>query len=102
MQQKLIKTRKIDGEEYKFILELPSTNGEKGCLGLEIDPTIFVITPENSFGYTDIARFYKYKFTGVIGCSTQERYLQKWIKKELVKTYTSLAKKYHIKPSVIF
>ena len=60
MKTTIFKTRKLDGGTYKFNLHMPSYDGEKGVLGVEITPYITVTTPENSFGYTDTF-FYSHK-----------------------------------------
>ena len=51
MEKELIQTRKHFGEEYKFYYIHPSYEGEVGILGMEIEPYIEVVTPENCFGY---------------------------------------------------
>lgn len=60
MKTTIFKTRKLGGGTYKFNLHMPSYDGEKGVLGVEITPYITVTTPENSFGYTDTF-FYSHK-----------------------------------------
>lgn len=90
MRSELIKTRKINGETYNFILHTPDYFGETGCLAIELQPYIKVITPENCFGYPD----YLYYDNTSDKLYTSERYLQPWIKKELLKTYKTLANKY--------
>lgn len=53
MKKTILKTRKFNKETYTFILNEPSYEGEVGCLGMEVDPYISVLTPENCFGYSD-------------------------------------------------
>lgn len=53
MKTTYIATRKHRGEEYKFFLHTPETEGEKGICGIEIEPYISVETPENGFSYPD-------------------------------------------------
>ena len=53
MKEIKIEKRKIYGESYEFILNLPSFKGEKGVCGIEITPYIVCITPENGLGYND-------------------------------------------------
>ena len=53
MKTTVFKTRKFDGETYTFYLHTPEFKGEKGCIGIELQPYITVETPENCFGYTD-------------------------------------------------
>lgn len=51
MKRELMQTRRHNGEEYKFYYISPSYKGEKGILGVEIDPYIEVETPSNWCGY---------------------------------------------------
>ena len=53
MKKTIVKTRKFEGEKYTFILCTPEYEGEKGVLGIELQPYIYVETPENCFGYID-------------------------------------------------
>lgn len=53
MKTTYIATRKHRGEEYKFYLHTPETEGEKGICGIEIEPFISVETPDNGLGYPD-------------------------------------------------
>lgn len=53
MKKTIVKTRKFEGGKYTFILCTPEYEGEKGVLGIELQPYIYVETPENCFGYID-------------------------------------------------
>lgn len=80
MNTQLVMTRKFNKEEYKIFLNTPSYPGEKGILGIELDPYVEVETPENCFGYHDYVHF------SHEDCShghTMWRYLQPWIIKKL-------------------
>ena len=90
MTKELVKIRKIDNGAYNFYLHKPSYKGEKGICGIEIAPYITIETPENIFGYSDTL-LYDDK-SGVL--YTLHRYLPKWIKKQLLKTYLILSAKY--------
>lgn len=90
MTKELIKTRKIDNGLYNFFLNKPSYLGETGCCGIEIEPYITIETPENCFGYNDTLLYDNRN--GVL--YTLHRYLPKWIKNQLLKTYLILSKKY--------
>ena len=54
MKTTLVCTKKYNKEEYKFFLNEPEYEGEKGILGMEIKPYVSVTTPENDFGYSDM------------------------------------------------
>ena len=88
MIKKLIKKRRFKGEEYLFYLNAPEYEGEKGCLGIEIEPYISVQTPENAFGYTDTVLF---NTNG--SAYTLYRYLPRWILKECEKVHEQIMKK---------
>lgn len=77
MKKTLLKTRKFNGEEYKFFLNEPEFTGEKGICGIEIIPYIEIETPKNCFGYNDTVLFNN----GIP--YTLNRYLQPWILKQL-------------------
>lgn len=66
-------------EEYKFFLNTPEYEGEKGLCGIEIKPYVSVETPENAFGYTDTVLM----DTNTKTVYTLHRYLQPWIKKKI-------------------
>lgn len=95
MKKTEIKTRKLEGEIYTFILNEPEFKGEKGVLNIEIDPYIHVITPANCFGCYDFILFNKNR-NGEIYAVSQYRNHPNWILKQLTKTYKILAKKYGI------
>ena len=72
-------TRSYNKEEYIFYKLVPEYAGEKGILGIEVEPYIKVITPENGLGYTD---------TVLLDSSSKKaytlnRYLPKWILKKI-------------------
>lgn len=90
MTNKIIKVRRIQKENYTFILHLPDYIGEVGILGLEVNPYISIQTPENCFGYNDTV-LYDIPSKQLY---TLNRHLQPWIKKELLKTYKILEEKY--------
>jgi len=79
MKTTLIYTRKYNKEEYKFYLNEPDYVGEKGILGIEIQPYISVTTPENCFGYSDTV------LMGNDKAYTLYRYLAPWILKKIEK-----------------
>ncbi len=79
MTTTLICTRKYNKEEYKFYLNEPEYEGEKGVCGIEIEPYVSVETPKNSFGYTDIVLLSHDK------AYTQQRYIPFWILKKIEK-----------------
>jgi hypothetical protein len=80
MLKTLVKTRKFNKETYKVYLVQPSYEGEKGYLDMEIEPYVFVETPENCLGYSDTVLFDS-KGHG----HTSYRYIQPWIVRELEK-----------------
>lgn len=73
MKTTLVCTRRYNKEDYKFFLNEPEYVGEKGILGVEIEPYITVETPENAFGYTDTIMMRQ----GVV--YSLNRYFPKWI-----------------------
>lgn len=78
-------TRKYNGEPFMFYLNEASYKGEKGCLGIEIEPYITVIAPCNAFGYTDTIL--------LDSCGhaySCERFFPKWILKKIEKKMTEL------------
>lgn len=93
MKTTLIKTRKINNEEYNFFLNSPDYTGEVGVLGIELTPYISVKTPVNCFGYDDTILL-NTDYTGVKKAYTLHRYLTPWILKTIEKTMILLEKKY--------
>lgn len=87
MKTTIFKTRKFDGETYKFNLHMPSYDGEKGVLGVEITPYITVTTPENSFGYTDTFFYSHKKNSGYYSW----RYHPRWITKKIIEVCRKFA-----------
>lgn len=79
MLKKHLFTRKHGGEEYKININLPQYAGEKGILGIEVDPYISIETPENCLGYSDTVLFNRKDGKAY----TLNRYLQPYILKAL-------------------
>lgn len=77
MKTTLVCTKKYDKQEYKFFLCEPEYVGEKGVLNMELEPYIWVETPANAFGYTDVVLLYRGR------AYTLERYLPLWILKKI-------------------
>ena len=74
MEKTLLFTRKFKGETYNFYM-----NKGVGCFGMYSE-YVSVETPKNDFGYTDTILFNQGK------PYTLNRYLPKWILKEIVDT----------------
>lgn len=80
MKSITIAQRKINKETYTFILNVPEYKGEKGVLGIELEPYIIVETPENSFEYSDTF-FYNYEQNNG---HFAYRYHPEWIKRKII------------------
>lgn len=79
MKKTKLFTRRYNKEEYTFYKLVPEYADEKGILGIEEEPYIKVITPENGFGYID---------TVLLSSSSKKAYtlnrdLPKWILKKI-------------------
>lgn len=98
MKEITVATRKYLGETYTFILNIPSYDGETGCLGIEINPYITVETPENCFGYADYFHYDRLYKTGHYSW----RYHPAWITKKIIETCNrncdKWLKEYYYKP----
>lgn len=79
MNTTLYTTRKYNGEEYKFFLNTPSFDGEKGCCGIELSPYISVETPDNGLGYPDTVIYDEIRKQAY----TLNRYLAPWILRKI-------------------
>ena len=83
-------TRKYDGEEYTFRLEVPAYEGETGILGVECEDVFYIESPENGLGYTDTyiynPRYKKGHWSW--------RYHPAWITRKIKETCDRLYKKY--------
>jgi hypothetical protein len=86
-------SRKYNGEEYKFFLNEPEYPGEKGILGIEIEPYVSVKTPENCFGYDDTVLLDKPSMLEDGKPYTLNRGLPTWILKGLGKQMNKLYRK---------
>lgn len=89
MKTTLVCIRKYNKEEYKFYLNEPEHVGEKGILGIEIQPYVSVETPENSFGYTDTVLMNNNK------AYTLHRYLPLWILKKIEQKMIRIMEAYY-------
>ena len=93
MKTTLVCTRKYNKEEYKFFLNEPEYEYEKGVCGAYIEPYVSVETPQNGFGYSD---------TVLISNSdgmayTQYRYLPPWILKKIQDKMIQIIDEYYFK-----
>lgn len=80
MIKTLVKTRKFNKNTYKVYLVQPEYEGEKGYLGVEVKPYVYVETPENCLGYNDTVFFDKNGY----GYGVHRSHAP-WIMKELEK-----------------
>lgn len=98
MKEITVAVRKYQGEEYEFILNLPSYDGETGVLGIEITPYIVVKTPENWCGYNDFFHYNREHNDGYFNW----RYHPMWIRRKIIdvcnKNYDKWLKEYYYKP----
>ena len=78
-------TRKYNKEPFIFYLNEPSYKGEKGYLGIEIEPYITVVAPHNAFGYADTILLDSQGHA--YSC---ERFFPKWILKKIEKKMIEL------------
>ena len=76
-------------EEYKFFLNEPEYEGERGVCGIEIEPYMSVETPENGFGYSDTILMNNDK------AYTLYRYLAPWILKKIEERMKSFMEVYY-------
>ena len=90
MTSTILTTRKYNKEVYKFILNAPDFEGEKGVCGIEIKPYITVEAPENCLGYHDTFIYNDAKNSGYF----MHRYHAKWIIDKIINTCGKLAEKY--------
>ena len=91
MKETVIKVKKYLKEKYTFILIEPTYEGENGCLGIELEPYIKVIMPENAFGYNDYVCFNSNDEP-----YTLHRYLQPWILKDIKTQYIKLKERFQL------
>ena len=90
MKTTLVCTRKYNKEEYKFFLNEPEYEGEKGVLGITITPYVSVETPDNGFGYSDTVLLSE----GNGKAYTLHRYLPLWILKKIEKKMVDIMERY--------
>ena len=91
MKTTLVCTKKYNKEEYKFFLNEPEYEGEKGVLGITITPYVSVETPDNGFGYPDTVLLSE----GNGKAYTLHRYLPPWILKKIEKRMKSFMEVYY-------
>lgn len=84
-----IATRKYEGEEYTYYLNVPSYDGENGVLNVEINPHITVDSPANCFGYVDTFIYNSRKKSGYF----QDKCHPNWIKRKIIETCGRLEEK---------
>lgn len=89
MKTTLVCTRKYNKEEYKFYLNEPEYEGERGVCGLKIAPYVSVETPENCFGYSDTILL-----NGRVAYSLY-RYFPKWILNRVSKKMQEIMEVYY-------
>jgi hypothetical protein len=90
MNSTIIATRKYNKEQYTFILNTPSFEGEKGACGIEIKPYIIVKAPDNCFGYDDTFIYNDAKNTGYF----LHRYHPNWIITKIITVCSKLSEKH--------
>ena len=86
-------SRIYNKEEYKFFLNEPEYEGEKGVLGITLTPYVSVETPDNGFGYPDTILLSE----GNGKAYTLHRYLPPWILKKIEKRMKSFMEVYYEK-----
>ena len=89
MVSRVVCIRKYNKEEYRFYLNEPEYEGEKGIFGYEIEPYVSVETPENDFGYSDTVLMNNGK------AYTIHRYLPLWILKKIEKKMNNIMEVYY-------
>ena len=98
MKEITVAERKYQGETYTFILSVPIHGGETGILGIDVDPYVVVVTPENSFGYSDYFLYDRKENSGHF-CY---RSYPLWIKKKIIdvcnRNYDKWLKEHYYKP----
>jgi hypothetical protein len=88
MTTTLLFTRKFNKEEYKFFINEPEYEGERGVCGIKITPYVSVETPDNGLGYTDTV------LMNGENAYTLHRYLQPWILKRIEKIMKQIQDSY--------